>query len=324
MTGTAPSLIERHVLKDRPGRRTVTFLGTTARSSRGLAIVTGRIRKQTDSARTRRLVERYDAVRRALVAQHQLAWDGPTCPAVLDFDVEAGWIELEAFSGMSLARVPEDARAEACASVARAVAALERNRACALEWPRREWTAAREVELLARLWTASGRCWPDSAGDVVRCLAKDPDPSLVPAHRDLNEEQVLVEADHPLDGRRWVDWDQASLAPPGLDLGNFLAHERLRALRAGDEARALEAPRREGLVEAYREGGGRARRRVVAAWEAIACLRLAALASTAGPDGAVVRNADFVPLPPDQAVAQAWAGVLERAAADLVGRAREA
>ena len=118
----------------------------------------------------------------------------------------------------------------------------------------------------------------------------------MPAHRDLNEEQVLVDPARPDDARHWVDWDQASFAPAGLDLGNLLAHERLRALRRGDDAGALDPPPRAAVVAAYREAGGRARRRVVGAWEAVACLRLAALARDPAVATAAYRNPEWVPL----------------------------
>jgi aminoglycoside phosphotransferase (APT) family kinase protein len=174
---------------------------------------------------------------------------------------------------------------------------------------------AREIEHLARLWTATGRPWPALVAPLAHALARRGEGPRVPAHRDLNEEQVLVDPARPGDARRWVDWDQASFAPAGLDLGNLLAHERLRALRRGDDAGALDPPSRVAVLAAYREAGGRARRRVIGAWEAAACLRLAALARDPAVAAAAYRNPEWVPLPAgDASQAEHWARLLERTA----------
>ncbi len=311
---TAP--VERHVLKDRPGRRSVEFTGRIAATPHGPSIVEGRVRKRTDPERTRRLLERYGALHRALVEGRDAAWTGPRAPAVVAVDVAAGWIEIEAFPGLALSRLPDgEPRDRGLRGVARALAALERDALAATRWPAREWSAAREVEHLAGLWSATGRPWPALAMPLARALAKDGEGARVPAHRDLNEEQVLIDPGRPDDARRWVDWDQASQAPAGLDLGNLLAHERLRALRRGDERSALDPPHRAAVVAAYREAGGRARRRVVGAWEAIACLRLAALARDRVAATVAFRNPAWVPLPAaDEVQAEGWARTLEEAA----------
>jgi hypothetical protein len=317
MSARPDAVEERHVLKDRPGRRRVTFHGSTVAGPLGPVIVAGRVRKQTDPGRTRRLLARYRALFRALVEGRDGEWAGPRAPAIVATDVASGWIEIEAFPGVALSRLPDSpARDGALLGVARALGALEQDGRAAASWPEREWSAARELEHLARLWMATGRAWPAFTVAIVRALAKDGEGPRVPAHRDLNEEQVLIDPACPTDGRRWVDWDQASWAPAGLDLGNLLAHERLRALRRGDRRAALDPSRRAGVVAAYRDAGGRARRRVVRAWEAIACLRLAALARDRAGAAAAFRNPAWVPLPPGSAVrAEGWARALEEAAA---------
>lgn len=310
---------ERHLIKDRVGRRTVEFFGITTPSPDGPVIVEGRVRKTTDPARAVRLLERYEALAAALLDGRDPAWPGPRVPAVLAAGVAAGWIESEAFPGLSLSRLPDGAARDAARTgVVRALAALEQDGTAAARWPRREWSAAREIENLARLWSATGAPWPAAAMPLARALAKDGEGARVPAHRDLNEEQVLIDPRQPADGRRWVDWDQASFAPAGLDLGNFLAHERLRALRRGADGAMLDPAAREALVEAYRQAGGQARRRVVRAWEAVSCLRLAALARNRGAARAVVRNPRFVPpAAPDAACGSRWAAALEHTAEGL-------
>lgn len=317
--------VERHVLKDRPGRRCVEFRGVTAPTPHGPAIVAGCVRKRTDPSRTRRLEERYVALHGALVAGRDAGWAGPRVPAVVAVDAAAGWIEIEAFAGLALSRLPDgDERGRGLCAVARALAALEQDARAAADWPDREWSAAREIENLARLWTATGRPWPSLAMPLARALAKHGEGPRVPAHRDLNEEQVLVDPARPDDARHWVDWDQASFAPAGLDLGNLLAHERLRALRRGDDAAALDPPQHAAVVAAYRQAGGRARRRVVGAWEAVSCLRLAALARDPAVATAAYRNPEWVPLPAgDPSLAERWARLLERTAERALGSAAQ-
>jgi Ser/Thr protein kinase RdoA (MazF antagonist) len=72
-----------------------------------------------------------------------------------------------------------------------------------------EWTAQTEIDELARRFPSERGSWLPPAAD-----------SLVPAHRDLNPSQVVVDPG----GVRLIDLDEAAMAPPGLDVGNFLAH----------------------------------------------------------------------------------------------------
>jgi aminoglycoside phosphotransferase (APT) family kinase protein len=65
-------------------------------------------------------------------------------------------------------------------------------------------------------------------------------------HRDLDEEQVLVDERVAL-----IDLDDAAIGPPELDLGNLLAHVELLELR-----RRLELTHgMRKLVEGYGEAG---------------------------------------------------------------------
>jgi len=94
----------------------------------------------------------------------------------------------------------------ACKEVGRALARLHASDVLL----GRSWTARTEIDELARRFTASdGGPWLPPAPDT-----------LVPTHRDLNPSQVVVDAG----AVRLIDFDEATMAPAGLDVGNFLAH----------------------------------------------------------------------------------------------------
>jgi Ser/Thr protein kinase RdoA (MazF antagonist) len=73
----------------------------------------------------------------------------------------------------------------------------------------RAWTARTEIDELARRFTSGGGRWLPPAPDT-----------LVPTHRDLNPSQVVVDRG----AVRLIDFDEATMAPAALDVGNFLAH----------------------------------------------------------------------------------------------------
>lgn len=85
----------------------------------------------------------------------------------------------------------------------------------------REWIGRAErvigVEAAANLL--------ESASGVLAELEARPSGSLVPAHRDLHDKQLLWDADS---GLALIDVDTACLAEPGLDLANLRAHATLR------------------------------------------------------------------------------------------------
>jgi hypothetical protein len=90
----------------------------------------------------------------------------------------------------------------------------------------REWTAVREIDALSRRLPPGEMSWSPPPPDEV-----------VPAHRDLHPDQVVLARD----AVRLIDLDEAAMAPAGLDVGNFLAHlDRDAALgqRPGEEVRA--------------------------------------------------------------------------------------
>ncbi|MDQ1635119.1 MAG: hypothetical protein QOJ32_1928 [Frankiaceae bacterium] len=95
------------------------------------------------------------------------------------------------------------------------------------------------------------------------------DGHLVPSHRDCHPAQVVV-------GTQvwWIDLDDAAMAPPGLDVGNFLAHldrEEVLVQRSPAEASAAGA--------AFLSGYG-ARPPDLGVWRRLTSARLAVLAET--------------------------------------------
>lgn len=121
----------------------------------------------------------------------------------------------------------------------------------------REWTAHDERDHLARLAARPGRAWDAPAPAAP-----------VPAHRDLHPAQVVAEGGTI----RLIDLDEATMAPPALDVGNFLAHlDRDAALGDRPTGETVRAGR------AFLDGYGD-QPRDLAWWRAIALARLAVLA----------------------------------------------
>jgi Ser/Thr protein kinase RdoA (MazF antagonist) len=118
----------------------------------------------------------------------------------------------------------------------------------------RDWTAQSEIDHLARRFTSGGGTW-----------SPPPPDTLVPAHRDLHPSHVLVTSG----AVRLIDLDEATMAPAGLDVGNFLAHlskELVRGKRPPAEAEPAE--------DAFLRGYGRIPRDLPW-WRRIALTRLA-------------------------------------------------
>ena len=176
--------------------------------------------------------------------------------------------------------------AAACA----AGVALRRLHTCGAELDRR-WTHVDEVEQLVRRAPASCA----RAGAVAAARPVDAYEPLVPSHRDLHPQQVIVSGD----AVGFIDLDDCALAPPGLDVGNMVAHLRREALvgRRRDEvaARAVSA-----FLDAYGAAPPD-----LSTWVGLALARLAGLAETrhgsrterdallaelAEPDGDAARN----------------------------------
>jgi hypothetical protein len=91
-------------------------------------------------------------------------------------------------------------------------------------------------------------------------------------HRDLHDQQVLLG-----DRVTLLDLDQASIGDPAIDLGNLLAHLRLRALqgRLGAACAGLQGA----LISGHAVAWCGAWRETVLTWEAASLLRLAVVYS---------------------------------------------
>lgn len=283
---------ERHLIKNRPGRREAVFVGRTRVDAGRRVVEQGWIVKTVSPARARHLVAHYAALATALPVHEPADSRLPEVPVLLDHSVAEGWLALAAFPGVALSALPEGApRSDVLRASAVALAQLERATSAQAQWPDRRWSVAQEAARLAELASETGRNLPPFAPALFAGLA-DSERSLgsTAAHRDLNEEQMIASPGEAVRPARWIDWDEAAVAPVGLDLGNLLAHECLRALRSGHRACDRNA-----ILAAYLAADGRATPRDVARWEAAACLRLAFLARRAVVIDAGERNSEWVP-----------------------------
>lgn len=129
----------------------------------------------------------------------------------------------------------------------------------------RRWTADDELALLRAQAVPGTAPWMKAAGEVARRVAGEP---LVCAHRDFHPAQVVL-------GRgavRLIDLDDAAMAPPALDVGNFVAHLR-RAGVVGACSPAIASAASSAFLAGYGRVEGD-----VAAWSWLSMVRLAGLA----------------------------------------------
>jgi len=105
-------------------------------------------------------------------------------------------------------------------------------------------TAADELSGLRRLANAVCSVFPEIAVEVARVIASlDADlprtTDFLPAviHRDFFDKQVLYCQQRTC----LLDWTPGAAGDPALDVGNFLAHQRLRALQHPESAPLIEA-----------------------------------------------------------------------------------
>ena len=131
----------------------------------------------------------------------------------------------------------------------------------------RTWGPSDEIVQLRR--TAG----PATRKDVERAIAEwtpAAEGRSVPSHRDCHPAQVVWTEE----GVRFIDLDDSAMAPPGLDVGNFLAHLQAEAL--------LERRRKEAAaaaIDAFTNGYG-SQPPALGPWMYLALARLAALAET--------------------------------------------
>lgn len=232
-----PDATVRRVLRHLPGRR-VASLVTMSNQKAVLKIFA--------SPRARGNTRRLDSLAGSGA--------GPFVPRALGVDA-VGHVALVSWAPGTVFDQLDDGRfVRTAAAVGAALRALHTGGA-RLD---RSWTVVDELTLLDR------RCLPHD-GETTAHLVDEP---LVPAHRDCHPRQVVSYRGTV----RWIDLDDAAMAPPGLDVGNFMAHLRADALfgrRSPEPTRAA--------LSAFRSGYGDCAGDV-AAWERLTLIRLAGLA----------------------------------------------
>lgn len=131
----------------------------------------------------------------------------------------------------------------------------------------RQWTIEHEIAQLERTAGAATRSGVEEA---IRRWTPPATGEVVPSHRDCYPAQAIL----ALGGVRFIDLDDAALAPRALDVGNFAAHLMMDALaetrRRPPFARALTA-----FIEGYGEAPAD-----FDCWMHLSLARLAALEET--------------------------------------------
>lgn len=199
------------VLKDKPGRRRTS----RATGPRGTAVV-----KVYASDRAPVVAARLAAL------QHDDA--GLAVPPLLLCDPDRHVVVLGELPGVPLSRALDVQGTVAAYGAGAALARWHDAHAGTADAALRPHTAQREVDLLRRVAQAVPRVLDVLGRDEQALAAGWPSDTVV--HRDLYEEQVLVGRDG---GIGLVDLDDAARGPGELDLGNAVAHLRLRSLRTG-------------------------------------------------------------------------------------------
>ncbi len=142
----------------------------------------------------------------------------------------------------------------------------------------REWSWLQEAVQLRQQAVPATVDLVDVLVSSTRGLAGAP---VAPAHRDAHPGQVIVAADGAV---TWIDLDDASMAPRGLDVGNVLGHlvlERVTGARSAPVTAAAGAALLDGYGSCAELDEG-----VVAGWTMLAVARLAGLAESRHRDGA--------------------------------------
>ncbi len=154
------------------------------------------------------------------------------------------------------------------AACARAGIALRRLHDCPAMLDR-DWTMQDETRQLLRRTPASLFSLVETLVSAIP-LTYD---ALVPSHRDCHPRQLIVSTTSVA----WIDLDDCSMAPSGLDVGNMLAHLTRESI-LGHRTAEVIAWARLGFLLSY--GWPAALWRDLAGWECLSLARLAGLAET--------------------------------------------
>jgi aminoglycoside phosphotransferase (APT) family kinase protein len=161
------------------------------------------------------------------------------------------------------------------AGVAAAGRALARLHGSPVRVPNRH-SGAEEITLLEEWTELAARVAPALAPSIGKALGRvraalagagAADATLI--HRDFHERQVLIRGTETV----LIDFDTLRFGDPIFDLGNFVAHLRVAALRKNSDSRALE----EAFLGAYGGARGAKTDRRIEAYVKAPLLRLACM-----------------------------------------------
>jgi hypothetical protein len=133
----------------------------------------------------------------------------------------------------------------------------------------REWTEADEIDTLCRRATDHTRPFVDT---LLRSPATVHTGPAVPSHRDCHPRQLIVDGS----GVHWIDLDDCTMAPAGLDVGNMAAHLTREGV-LGRRSRVVAGEARTQFIAGYRWERPAAD---LARWELLSLARLAGLAES--------------------------------------------
>jgi Ser/Thr protein kinase RdoA (MazF antagonist) len=138
----------------------------------------------------------------------------------------------------------------------------------------RSWTFEDEAAQLVRRAPASLAALVESELDHARLLGCNSE-QLVPSHRDFHPRQIVVQTKS--NTVRFIDFDDAAMAPAGLDVGNMIAHLRREHVMGARTPEVVAS-----AIDALLHGYGPSTEALVTRqmWERIALVRLACLAET--------------------------------------------
>jgi Ser/Thr protein kinase RdoA (MazF antagonist) len=171
---------------------------------------------------------------------------------------------VEFIPGTPLDQLGEDALVAAAGLAGRALRRLHECGA-ALD---RTWGLGDEIAQLRHTAGPATRAAVERA--IARCVPSGHAPS-VPSHRDCHPAQVVQTEEGEV---RFIDLDDSAMAPPGLDVGNFLAHLQMEAFLVRRSKAAAAA-----AADSFGSGYG-AEPPALGPWRQLALARLAALAET--------------------------------------------
>ncbi|MBI5836437.1 MAG: phosphotransferase [Candidatus Eisenbacteria bacterium] len=224
--GAAPPacLLRRlELVKHRPGRRMVLRAVAPGAHPEAAGRPCGErdvFLKLYHNARGERLAQRHGELRR-MSARGAVAF---RVPPVVGFWPAARTLALGGVPGEPIAALPEADLARAAEAAGEALASLHES-----GWqPGRAWSLEEEVGVLVRSMGEGAAAF----SHLPRAL-RGVEGSPVPLHRDFHPGQVLWGGPH---GVAILDWDDAASGAAAIDVGNFVAHLELEALRHAERA----------------------------------------------------------------------------------------